>query len=232
MTMKKQLPVSLLPKEYSWGFRYLLFQLVFLGPLLSFILPLLWHNVTNSYANAIYYLINFIVVICIFRCFLWKSLKYSASHWLKTLIVAFIGLVVYLGINILLNHLIYHIMPTHENINDAGIVATRKDNPWLTAIGTIILVPLAEETLHRGLIFGMVHQKSKVWAYVVSTLAFCAIHVMGYVGQRPPVELLVSFVQYIPAGIILALAYESSGSIFAPILMHITINLLAFLTLR
>jgi membrane protease YdiL (CAAX protease family) len=97
-------------------------------------------------------------------------------------------------------------------------------------IGTVVLVPIVEETLYRGLIFGLLPKR--ILRYAVSVGAFCAIHVMGYIGYYEPLHLLLCFMQYIPAGLVLAYAYERSGSIFAPILIHMAINGIAMLFMR
>lgn len=228
MKKKAELPVKLLPRETIWGFRYLLFELVFLGPLLALLLPIFLPSIESVHINTVYFGINFLAVALIFRQFLLHSLKHTLKHILKTVFATAMGLVIYLSLMKIVTKLTLDFQPSFQNINDVGIKLIRNANPLLTAIGTILLVPLAEEVLHRGLIFGVVHTRNRLLAYVISILAFCSIHVMGYVGLKPPMSILLSFIQYIPAGLILALLYGFTGSIFAPILMHTAVNILAF----
>ena len=47
-----------------------------------------------------------------------------------------------------------------------------------------------------------------------------------------PLLLFLNFLQYLPAGIALCWAYEQADSIFAPILIHTAINLLAMVAMR
>ena len=225
---KKPLSTQLHPSEVTWGIRYLLFELVFLGTLLSIIVPLLWRNVNSAQMTAIYYFINFAAVLWIFRRFLISSLGQGLRHWVRSLLIAVIALAVYLLLFQLLNQL----LPEYCNPNDTRVQENFKDNRLLTAVGAIVLVPLAEETLFRGLLFGLFHQKSRILAYVISTIAFSLIHVGGYVQSSPPLFLLLSVVQYIPAGLALAWAYECSGSIAAPILMHTVVNTIATFDMR
>ena len=93
-------------------------------------------------------------------------------------------------------------------------------------------MPLTEETLFRGLIFGALQQKNRTIAYLLSVVFFAFVHVMGYFGVTSGAVLMISFVQYIPAGIVLALAYEFSGSILAPTLIHMAVNAIAILSMR
>lgn len=229
---KTQLPVQLLPRETKWGIRYLLFQLIFLGSVLALLLQVLRLPTEAIYLDTAYYIVNFGLVIWIFRHFLWQSLKHGIKHWDKLLIAAVVGFAVLFlstkGLDLLIEK--YH--PEFFNVNDASIASNSRVHFVLTAIGTVILVPLAEETLYRGLIFGMLQRKNRIIAYTISTLFFAYIHIMGYVGYFPTSMLLLCLVQYLPAGLALAAAYEYSGSILAPILIHTTVNIIATITSR
>ena len=63
-------------------------------------------------------------------------------------------------------------------------------------------------------------------------LAFACIHIVGYIGTYSPLELVMAVLQYLPAGLSLAWAYTKADSIFAPILIHACINLIAVGGLR
>ena len=115
-------------------------------------------------------------------------------------------------------------MPGLENINNASIAAMASRARWVMVVGTVLLTPLTEECIFRGLLFQGLHRRNRIAAYVLSTVAFCLIHVAGYVGREALSSLAVLALEYIPAGIALAWAYEKADTIFAPILMHAVIN--------
>ena len=98
------------------------------------------------------------------------------------------------------------------------------ENRLLVFIGTVLLVPPVEECLYRGLIFRNLYPSSKWAAYLVSILAFAAIHILGYIGTYSPLELVLAVLQYLPAGLCLAWSYTRADTIFAPILIHAAIN--------
>ena len=231
--MKKvQLPVSLLPREITWGIRYLLFQLVFLGAVLSLLLKLLGLSTDGLVLDTAYFIVNLGAVVWIFRSYLWRSIRYGISHWAKLLIAAALGFAVYYAMTRSLDILIYWLQPDFYNVNDAGFAEYSRTHFLLTALGAVILVPLAEETLYRGLIFGLLQSKNRLLAYTLSTVCFAFIHVMGYIGSYSPAVLLLCFLQYIPAGIVLAGAYEYSGSILAPAVIHTAVNSIAIFSMR
>lgn len=229
---KKTLPVPLLKRELSWGSRYLLFQLVFLGPLLSLLLTALGITGNGLVLDTAYFIVNFGSVVWIFRSYLWQSCKHGLAHWGKVLMAAGIGFAVQFVLSLGLDALIHWMNPDFYNVNDAGFVEYSRANFLLTVFGAVILVPLTEETLFRGLVFGALHQRNRFLAYLVCVVFFALIHVMGYIGSTAPSVLLLCFIQYLPAGFALAWAYEFSGSILAPVLIHTAVNAIAIFSMR
>lgn len=229
--MKKQLPVSLTASEARWGIRYLLFELVFLGSILEAVLGFIFPDATGVHLNFAYFFVNFLAVFGIFRQYLLESLHHTAKHLRPFLLAALAGFAVYELLSSLLSMGVSLLFPQFFNVNDASIAYSTRQNGALMAVGTVILVPIVEETLHRGLVFGLFRQRSRWMGYLVSTLLFCTIHVMNYVGSYEPLHLLLCFIQYIPAGLVLAWAYEFSGSIYAPTLIHMAVNAIGTLSM-
>ena len=64
-----QLPVPLLLRERTWGWRYLLFQLFFLGPLLALLLSLISGGSNGPLLDCVYFGVNLVAVAWIFRSF-------------------------------------------------------------------------------------------------------------------------------------------------------------------
>lgn len=218
--------------ELSWGTRYLLFQLVFLPGMLGALLRSLWPGFPSLGINLIFYVINFVAIVFITRAYLEEDAATALHHAGRLILAAIAGFALYWISNLALAAVIKYLWPDFFNVNDAAISASGKDNLMLMALGTVVFVPTAEELLYRGLVFGPIRHRSRVLAYLISTAIFCAIHVMGYWGQYEPLHLAICFAQYIPAGLILAGAYDFSGSIFAPILIHTAINLIGILSMR
>ena len=87
-----------------------------------------------------------------------------------------------------------------------------------------MLVPPAEECFYRGLFFQTFAKKALWLGYAVSTTVFALIHILGFIGSASPLALVLSFLQYLPAGLCLAWSYAKSDTIFAPILIHALVN--------
>ena len=219
-------------QETIGGFVYLLFQFFCLPSVLSFVNGHLQRPLSESELNFLFYLINFIAILLIFHDFLSRNLNQLTQHPIIFLESIILGFVFYYGCNWLTTKLVGLLVPGFTNYNDQSVVALLRGNYFLTFAGTVILVPLTEETLFRGLIFRNLYGKSRWAAYIVSILAFAVIHIIGYIGQYSALELLMAFLQYLPAGLCLAWAYTRADTIFAPIVIHAAINFVSINALR
>ena len=215
---------NLTNQETIGGFVYLIFQLLFLPSVLSFVNTHLDHPLNAAELNFVFYLINFISILLIFHDFLGRGLNQVTQHPIVFLEAVILGFVFYYACNWVTTKVVGLLVPNFSNYNDQAIVSMLGSNYFLIVIGTVVLVPPVEECLYRGLIFRNLYSKSRWAAYIVSILAFAIVHIIGYIGKYSAVELLMAFLQYMPAGLCLAWAYTKADTIFAPIVIHAAIN--------
>ncbi len=219
----KRLSIHLTDREQIRAIIYMLFSFFMLPWLLSELNGFLPAPMGNVWLNFLYYAINFLAIGWIFGSFFKRSLIYAGQNMGDFLIAVLIGSACYWLSSWGITRLLEIFFPAYVNLNDGSISAMAGSNFTLVFIGTVILVPLAEEALHRGLIFGCLYPKNHVAAYALSVCIFAAVHILGYVGTYSTLHLALAFLQYVPAGLCLAWVYRKSGSIFAPILLH-TVN--------
>ena len=211
---------------------YLVFQLLILPVVLVLVNRLLPTPLNEARLNFVFFLLNFLIVVLICHRYLLDSLRAARRKGNRLLEAVVLMVPGYYMASMVIGAVIMYVMPTFFNVNDSTIAGLASEDLPLTVIGTVILVPLAEETLYRGLIFGSLYRRNRVAAYVVSTLVFAAVHVVGYIGLYPPAQLLLCILQYLPAGICLGWAYQHAGTLVAPIVIHTIINTLGILLVR
>lgn len=228
----KKIEISMTRTEVVLGWVYFIFQLLFLGAILVVLNVFLPKPMTMAELNILMFVLNFIFIILIFHKFLWKNLLVLGKSILPVLKISGIGFMLYYGSSILVNLLVYAIMPEFANANDSNVTQMLQENYTLMALCTVLLVPVVEETLYRGLIFRSLYNRFPLLGYIVSATLFAAIHVIGYIGTWDSTMLCLAFLQYLPAGIFLGWAYVKSGSIWASIIIHITVNQIAILASR
>jgi membrane protease YdiL (CAAX protease family) len=214
----------------SWC--YWPFQLLLLPILLDMGNGLLKDPFSEVELNFVFFCVNFLCLTVILNRFLGVSAKSALKRPFFVLRSAVLGLALYFAASWVVGLVVGYFSPDFSNANDSTVSDMLSQSPTLITVGTVILAPVAEELMYRALIFRATYNRSRILGYLVSTLLFGAIHVVGYIGIYTPMELGIAMLQYVPAGLCLGWAYARCGNIYAPILMHITINQLAVLAMR
>lgn len=216
--------------EQALGWAWFVIQLFFLPVVLVFVSELFGLGLSVVTLNIILFIINFAAVAVIFRRYLMNQLRSvrfkSLAVWVP------LGIVLYWVFTIVINIVVLSLQPAHSNANNEAVDSLLNQQPLLMAIGTVILVPIAEETLFRGLLFGQLYKLHPLLGYVLSILVFAAVHVVGYIGTQDAFTLFISLLQYMPAGLIFGIVYAESGTLVAPIMLHSFFNLIATLSMR
>lgn len=227
-----KLSVSLTDSERQGGLIYILIDLFVLPAALGILNSALEAPMPAAVLNFVFFSVNFLAVILLMRKFLWKNILQFGKNLPRNLLFAALGFLLYQVANYGISALILHFVPDFANVNDASIAGMMDGHFWLMVIGTVLLVPVAEELLYRGAVFRGLYGKSPALAYCVSTALFSFIHVLSFLGTADFFTICLCFVQYIPAGLIFCRCYEKTDSILTPILIHTAVNLVGILALR
>lgn len=227
IVFKNRILVSPTQKELWGGFACFAAYLIGIPLLLSVCFPYFsgegvsvqfHYNVTVSVCN-------FLMVLIVFRKFLYRS-------QLPFLLLALTCLFGFLGTHaleslwwILLSFFQGWLPETPTNMNQASLELLLDSYRGHMLVITVVLGPFVEEILFRGVIFAPLCKKSPLLAYVLSMTAFAGLHILSFIGVQHWAVLLFSFLQYLPAGFVLCWSYQRSRSIWAPIVLHGLLNL-------
>lgn len=220
MKKRKNLYVSMNRSEKILGWVYLAFQLLFLPGVLTWINGQLGSPMNQAVYNFAYHAVNFVAMVCIYHRFLKDSLVSAWGDIWNFIQAVVLGFVAFWACGKVFDWVVSLIRADLSNINDSTVISMLQSNYILMVICVVVLAPVTEELLYRGLIFRNIWQQSKAAAYLISMVAFSAVHVIGYIGATDPVTLILCFIQYLPAGLCLAWTYTKADNIFAPIAVH------------
>lgn len=210
--------------EIVAGLCYLPFYLVLWSLILPWVFQKLGLSGTLININLCYFYLNFIAIVVIFHRTLAASFRNIGRNFWGFLQTLVLGFALYYVGNFLVNLLLEWLAPTLVNPNDATVSSMATSSFRAMVVCSVLLGPLVEETLVRGLIFGNLRRYNRIAAYVVSILLFSAMHLWQYVLAASPLTLLFSALQYVPAGIAMAWTYEKSGNLWGPIVLHAILN--------
>ena len=230
--MTKKLSVSFTRYEKLLGWIYLPLQMLVIPSVLVLLNIFAGSVLDETQLNFVFFCLNFLMLTVIFHRFLLESAKVSLGSVWQTVSSALLGYAIYMAGSYVLSIIILLFEPEFFNVNDSNIAVLAEGTFFLTAFATIFLVPVAEELLYRGLLFAAIYDRSRVLAYVLTTVCFSLLHVISYIGLYEPKMLILSLLQYIPASLALAWAYARADSIWAPILLHMLVNAMGMTAMR
>ena len=213
--------------ERVLGWIYLPFHVILLPLLLGVLLYALTGEEPDSMKmNLLYFGIGLLVMVL----GMWKYLKLSYRR-VQDNILGFFGTLLRAYVLSVALTLIYGAVtqllgtPPSPNQDMVEDIAVGNMNQMFAM--AVLMVPIVEECLFRGVIFGSIRGKNRILAYVVSVLAFSLYHVWQYAVAYQDWTMLLGMLQYFPISIALTYAYDRSGTIWAPIFLHMLNNALS-----
>ena len=216
------LGVRLSKAQIIAGYLYLPFYVALLSLGLYFVTDLLGLSLTELELNTCWFVLNVIIVWAIFHKFLLRSLRHI-RFW-DLVQACILGFVFYYAATWLFGFLISLLNLRIVSFNDEAVQTLVSDSYWLMVVCSVVIAPMVEETLVRGLIFGSIRPKSRIAAYLASILFFSMMHVWAYIPTEGLMPVLLAAAQYIPASIALGWTYEKANTVWAPIILHMAIN--------
>lgn len=185
----------------------------------------------NVYYNVLVASSSAIIILFLFRDFIkenWKIFKENFLEniiWIMTIGLAAVYLFSFVGeifVNVLL--------PSNlqEASNQTLVETLVSYNVGLMAFNAVILAPIVEELLFRGLIFNTLRQKNVLLAHLISAFLFGFLHVYSYILAGDMTEW-IKLIPYMMAGFAFSFAYEKRQTIIAPIMLHSLKNLIAMI---
>ncbi len=226
MANSKSFSPELSRAEQTAGLCFLPFYVVLLPLGIKHLSRLLSLNLTDLQINICWFVLNFLVVWIIFHNFLLRSFR-NIRFW-EFVQALILGAALYYAGNLLFGLLVEWLGVDIGRFNDETLVALAAENRTVMILCVVILAPMVEETLVRGLIFGSIRKKNRIAAYVISIALFAAIHVWQYIPVEGIGSVALAALPYLPAGIALAWTHEKANTVWAPIVLHGVINAAAF----
>lgn len=229
LIVKYNMSLTMTKQEIIVGGTYLAVSQLLL-PYLIVLIGTLIGGISAPVLNLIYTAVNAAACIFVFRKALLQSVK-AIKNQITTLIwIAFLAFLISTIGMYIVSIGIYALLPDFTNGNNEAIIEMASTTPWMMALETIILAPIAEECMFRGILFIPFYQKKPRYGYLISTLAFAAVHVISFIGLMPPQMILLSLLQYIPSGLAFAWACAKTDSLLCPMIAHSAINAFSFLS--
>ena len=175
---------------------------------------------SEAMAAAVYYLVIGVLTVIVFGSFL-KNAGGILRDFLPENLLAFgTGLVGALILEFLIGLIPLPVI----NPDPAAWREQFSYSPAATVVILVILMPLIEEVLFRGLMFGTLRRYSRTMAWVVSGLLFVIYSVWPFAVTQGDVRYLLLAIQYVPTAAALTWCYDRGGSIWSSVALHAALD--------
>jgi hypothetical protein len=209
------------------GWLYLLVHVFVLPELLALYAKFSPDGLSDPTANLLYFGVGIVFCLTVMFSFLRGGYDVLADNLRLCLGTMLLGLLMDYALSGVAGLVLLLIEDVTANPNQEAILETAAADAGGTVKAvTIFLVPIVEEVLFRGVVFGSLRPRSRARAYVISVAVFALYHVWRY-ALSDPTELIYAL-QYVPVSIVLAWIYERSGTIWPGIFFHMGINAMSF----
>lgn len=233
---KRKNTVYMTPGEQIAGTVFFVIYLLVLpfaaAPLFRLAGNLLGIVFSGAMQTAVCHYILFAVTIVIFHGFLARTSRRLAENLGDACKTLAVGLVALYGLNELAYRVSNLFISNRTNLNNGTISAQMDSAPHMTLLIVLLLAPFVEEVLFRGLVFGNLKYKSRTAAYLASCLLFALLHVWQFAVVNQDITYFLLMVQYLVPGVVLAWAYDHSGTLWTSVGLHVLANALSVWTMK
>lgn len=170
--------------------------------------------------NVVYYGILFLLTLLAFWSFL-KNDFLGLLDWLpENLSAAAFGVLMAGGVRYGLGYIPFPV----EDPVPLQYAEQFRVSPAATLLLILLLIPLVEETVFRGYIYGHLREYSRPLAMVVSVLIYSVSTVWRYALNLGDARYLWLILFQIPVAVALNVCYEDAGSVWGCSLLHAGYN--------
>jgi membrane protease YdiL (CAAX protease family) len=148
-------------------------------------------------------------------------------HWRSMIrVVSVFTVVILISVNLISSISVSWLQDVWPNLEPQETVKAFKESSsigfkFLVVIAAVVIAPLAEETLFRGFVYGVLKRYTDApFAALSSSLMFAIIHM--HVGSLLPLCMLA---------VLFCLAYEITGCLLVPMLLHAIFNAVSIIAM-
>jgi len=218
--VKKRWRPQLTREEQNRGYVFFaLFFLVF--PVLKMAVEWAFDHFFGLYLSeavsaAVYYYIMAVLTMVVFWSFLCNSGRILMNFLPENLFALITG---FLGGQLLA--FLFQFLPWPvEDPNPIVWAEQYAYSPAATILIVVILVPIVEEVLFRGLLFGSLRKRSRTTAWIASVVLFAVYSVWTFAVANGDARYLILALRYLPMSVALTWCYDRGGSVWSAALLH------------
>ena len=202
------------------------------------VLPMLMVT-ENMLIKGAYYLALGIATVYVFRSFLKESFHGLTGNW-GSFIAKSLGILVVSQLAVILINNLFLMFQVGSFVSgphgiyfqsnyDLYWLKVFPQSPIVVMLLLVLIIPVTQEILLRGLFFNIFSQKHPWLAILITSVVFPLLHTLPYMGGCSTWQVILLFLQYVPAGFLLNIAYMVTESVYAPMAIHVALKAYLFI---
>jgi uncharacterized protein len=169
----------------------------------------------------------YVAAILYYSSFFKQALSSFGKQWKKNSLWIALGFVaIFVVSNMIIPTILANFGYTGGTANQNKLNTMIEDYPVIMAVNIVLIGPVIEELVYRVTAFRLVARRSRILAYLVSSLLFGFQHVYEAVVYHHHYAEIWNMTAYAVTGVILAYLYEKRRNIMVPLGTHVLNNLL------
>lgn len=185
------------------------------------------YSLLNVTLNILYGLISLIMIFFILKDFIKREWQIFKKEKATTKVLTIVlGYALTFCTTIISSIIIRLLVGGSSSVNQQNVESLLQAFFLLMAIQAVVIAPIVEEAVFRGVIFRSIRIKSKFWAHFISAFLFGFVHIYRglFAGD---ITQLAYIILYGGMGLVFSIVYEKKGTIIYPIIIHMVNNLIA-----
>jgi len=214
------------------GYIYLPFHIIILPLFAAMLMTYMPGGLDDTTVNLLYYGMGFAFCLIVMWKYLRNALDVLLDNLATNIAALFFGGVSYFLLSYLASGVLFAILGDQtSSLNNDAVSTLANESPRAVIALAVFIAPIVEEVLFRGVVFGSLAPKHRRLAFIVSIGLFAFYNVWQLALTSMDWTMFVYMIMSIPMGYALAWVYEKTSSIWAPIFLHMLINIISMLIL-
>jgi len=216
-------------QERVLGFCFLAVHILLTPLLKNLMKEFLPGALSDAQWTTLYYLVSFLLILLFLRSLLFRDWDRFCDFKLPCLLAMIPTHLVYVGLSLIGAVLLLLLPEELFELYDGFLTEYLTMHSRSMLVPLVLLSPIAEEVLFRGVLFGTLRVKNRAVAYFVSVGLCVACSVVPYAVNHPDATAVFYMLQQLPFVFALTWCYERVGTVWSPALYHALFNLVTVL---
>ena len=176
-----------------------------------------------------HYAISFVLIVLTMRGYMRREFDGLLDRPIGSVVTLIMSFLAFMTLLYIVSFAIIAIVGDMDADAAETVLDITKVNFEVLFIFRVLVLPVVEEVLYRGVVFCRLVEHRRIVIYAVSILLYIVGNTWTAFVFNFDIRLFVLALQYVPTGFVCAYCYDRSGNLWTSIIFHMLANALLIL---